>query len=232
MSALDPKGPPTAHLFRKATDGIGEGPGALVVMDASFNPMTLAHERMIAAAAQVQPADEVLLLLSAANVDKQVFGASLGQRMAMLLAYVEGSDSTSAAGCSHARFVDKAVALQALYPRGTDISFIIGYDTLVRLFDPAYYGDLTQELDDLFGRASFLVANRYQAGLDAIESVLGQQLSRPYRQCITPIRLDSRHADMSSTQVRDAISAGGSADHLVPQRVVDAIQRLDLYRAA
>jgi nicotinic acid mononucleotide adenylyltransferase len=232
MAALSPEGPPAARLFRRAPAAPGRSPGVLVVLDASFNPLTAAHEAMLTAATAAQPADEVLLLLSSANVDKGLFGASLGQRLAMLLAYVHESDTLSVGGCSHARFVDKAVALKPLYPEGIRFEFVIGYDTLLRLFDPSYYEDTEAELRDLFSRAAFLVANRGADGEDAIRDFLARPDCAPFAGRLRAIRLSDEHAAMSSTQVRRARAEGRPYEHMVPERVAQLIEQMDLYREA
>lgn len=230
MAALDPNRPASARLFRKAPEGIRDDSGVLVILDASFNPMTTAHEQMVEAATLVQPADEILLLLSTANVDKGLFGATLGQRMTTLLAYADGAKGISVGGCSHAKFVDKAAALRDLYPVETAFEFIIGYDTLLRLFEPAYYEDMDRELRDLFSRAGFLVANRNHHGAEAIRSFLDKPECEPYVHRLRSIRLAGRHAAMSSTQVRQALAEGRPISGWVPSSVKDMIESLGLYQ--
>ncbi len=230
MEALDPSAPPRARLVRRTTHGVGPTGGILGILDASFNPMTLAHERMIEAARGLLELDEVLLLLSSANVDKQVFGADLGQRLAMLLCYADQADGMSVAGCSHARFVDKSEALVPLYPDGTRLTFLIGSDTLVRLFDPKYYTDMALELDRLFSGAEFVVAGRGGACTSDMESLVGRKASRNHAQKIHFISLDPTCAALSSTHVRDRRSRGGPISDLVPKVVEQGIESMNIYR--
>ena len=230
MAALDPNGPASARLFRKAPEGIRDDSGVLVILDASFNPMTTAHEQLVEAASLVQPADEILLLLSTANVDKGLFGATLGQRMTTLLAYADGAKGISVGGCSHAKFVDKVAALRDLYPAGTAFEFIIGHDTLLRLFEPTYYEDMDRELQDLFANAGFLVANRNHHGIEAIRSFLNKPEYGPYAHRLRPVRLAGTYATMSSTQVRQALAEGRPISGRVPSSVKDTIESLGLYR--
>ncbi|MDP6777829.1 MAG: hypothetical protein QGI83_13805 [Candidatus Latescibacteria bacterium] len=230
MEGLDPAGPPHAHMVLKAVQGIGEIGGNLGILDASFNPMTRAHERMIEEATSLLGLDEVLLLLSSANVDKAVFGADLGQRLAMLMAYAEEITATSVAGCSHARFVDKSEALGPLYPAETRLTFIIGSDTLVRLFDPKYYTDMPLELDRLFFRAGFVVAGRGNAGISEMQVLVDREASHSQAQKIRLISLDAASAAMSSTKVRERRARGQPISGLVPDAVERAIETMNLYR--
>lgn len=229
MEALDPAGPPRANLVRRAAHGIGSTGGSLGILDASFNPMTLAHERMIEKAKGLMDFDEVLLLLSSANVDKDVFGADLGQRLAMLLSYAELADALSVGGCSHARFVDKCEALAPLYHPDTRLTFLIGSDTLVRLFDPKYYTDMDLELDRLFAEARFVVAGRGEAGTADARSLVDRRASRDQAQKIQLISLDPICAALSSTQVRDRRSRGQPISDLVPKAIEQGIESMNLY---
>ncbi|KAJ1959239.1 hypothetical protein H4R35_007662, partial [Dimargaris xerosporica] len=190
----------------------------VAVLDASFNPPTLAHAKLLQATLQgltatlkdwrdnwtwqgvgkayganpwaallsATPAgtptngdnpapiapppaiafDAGLLLLSTANADKQLTGASLAQRLAMLELLVQGLQSannspalpvaldvhtTLCLGLTNsARFVDKLTALRhyvahrhAMLGLPTNTTpqfyFIMGADTVSRFFDPKYY---------------------------------------------------------------------------------------------
>ena len=229
MAALDPGGPPRAHLVWRAEHGIGNTAGSLGILDASFNPMTLAHEQMIEGARGLLDFDEVLLLLSSANVDKGVFGADLGQRLAMLLSYAEHAEGLSVAGCSHARFVDKCEALGPLYPDGTELTFLIGSDTLIRLFAPRYYTDMALELDRLFSAARFVVAGRGDVETSEMQSLVDRNARRDYAGRIHFISLDPACAAMSSTQVRDRRSQGRPISDLVPVVIERGIDSMNLY---
>lgn len=231
MEALEPGGPPRAAFLRRAAKGLDRSGGSLVVMDASFNPMTVAHEAMLYRASESCRADEALLMLSHANVDKPVYGASLAQRLAMLDHYAEPYPNISVIGCSHARFVDKATALRPLYPESTGLHFVVGYDTLLRLFDPRYYSNLRDELAALFRGAHIIAANRDNIDPDALQRLSKGPEFAAFSDKIRFIRLDSAHSRISSTEVRALRESGAPVGHLVPSRIADAIAALDLYRA-
>ena len=230
MDSLEPGGPPRAAFLRRAVDGLGRPGGSLVVMDASFNPMTVAHEAMLNRASESCRAGEALLLLSHANVDKAVYGASLAQRLAMLDHYAKPYRNLSIAGCSHARFVDKAGALRPLFPESTGLFFVVGYDTLLRLFDPRYYTDMPDELSSLFEIACVVVANRETVDPEAMRRMMNRPEYGAFCDRIRFIRLDGAHSRISSTEVRTLRTRGAPVRHLVPSRIADTIEAMDLYR--
>ena len=229
MAALDPAGPPRARIIRRAPGGISVPGGHLCVLDASFNPMTLAHERMVEETRRACGVDEALLMLSHANVDKGIFGADLGQRLATLLPYVSDHDDISLAGCSHARFVDKVEALRPLYPEGTRFTFIIGHDTLLRLFARKYYADMEADLNRLFAACGFVAANRGPNGLGEMRAFMARPECRPFADRVRFIHLNEPYAGMSSTQARERRKRKEPIRDLVPEKVAQAIQALMLY---
>lgn len=229
IADLDPSGPPRARIVRRAPKGMGVSVGRLGVLDASFNPMTLAHDGMIGKARRTCGLNEVLLLLSRTNVDKRVFGADLGQRLAMLLAYTEARSGISVAGCSHARFVDKAQALHTLYARGTRFYFILGYDTLQRLFNPKYYADMQADLSRLFETSRIVATNRGSHDLDEMHTLMERSECRPFTDRVTFIHLAEPYAGMSSTEVRKRRLHGKPIKDLVPKNVAETIEAMDLY---
>ena len=52
---------------------------------------------------------------------------------------------------AHGRFVDKATALRAVYGPQCEIFLLMGFDTIVRVFNPKYYSDLHAAMGELFG---------------------------------------------------------------------------------
>ncbi|MDE2888993.1 MAG: nicotinate-nicotinamide nucleotide adenylyltransferase [Gemmatimonadota bacterium] len=231
MEALEPGGPPRAAFLRRAAKGLDRSGGNLVVMDASFNPMTVAHEAMLKRAAETCGAAEALLLLSHANVDKAIYGAPLAQRLAMLEHYAGPYPNVSVAGCSHARFVDKASALRPLYPKSTGLFFVVGYDTLLRLFDRRYYTNMPNELSALFDVAHIVAANRDNIDPNAIRRLKTGSEYAAFADRIHFIALERVYSRISSTAVRTLKEKGNYIGHLVPSRIADAIAALDLYRA-
>ena len=137
MDSLNPQNPPVVQFVHRATP---PQPKHIGVLDASFNPLTLAHEALVHQAQNAFGFDEIVLLLAKTNVDKALFGADLGQRLAMMVNYANSDTQLDAylsiAVCSHARFIDKAHALRAHISPDAQIYFLVGHDTLIRIFDP------------------------------------------------------------------------------------------------
>ena len=219
LAGLDPKGDPRIAFVRRATTGIGQRPGRLLCLSASFNPLTAAHTWLIQEASRIFPPDEVLLVLATANVDKPVQGFPLERRLDLLTRFAESRPTVSVAACSHGRFVDKAEAIRRHYPPETRPAFIVGFDTLVRLFDPKYYADMNASLLALFGATEFIAANRAPDPPETVPAFLGRPDVAPFAHRIRVIQLPSEIAAMSATEVRARIDRGESVTGLVPTEI-------------
>ncbi len=219
LAGLDPEGPPRVAFARRAPAGIGGQAGHLLCLSASFNPLTVAHAWLIQEASRIFSPDEVLLILARANVDKPVEGFSLTKRLSLLARFVESRPTFSVAACSHGRFVDKAEAIRRHYPSGTRLGFIVGFDTLVRLFDPRYYADLTASLSSLFGVSEFIAANRAPDPPEAMTSFLARPDIAPYAHRIRVIQLPAEIAAVSATEVRARLARGEPITGLVPPEI-------------
>ena len=229
LKTLDPAAPPKALFLRRAPEGVRGAGQSLSVMSASFNPPTEAHLRMAEMAARTFALDEILLLLARTNVDKGLYGAPLDARMLMLDALVRDRPTYSAAVVNRARFVDKLEALRPLYPAGVDIRFVVGYDTLVRLFDPKYYEDMNADLERMFASCRVVAVNRADHDLDAVRRFLRRPECQAFADRVDAMELDPRHAAMSSSGVRERLRAGGAVDGLIPPEVERVIRRMGLY---
>jgi nicotinamide-nucleotide adenylyltransferase len=220
LEGLDPTGPPRLAFVRRAPAGIAEGPGHLLCLSASFNPLTVAHLRLIQEAGRLTHPDECLFLLATANVDKGVEGFPFEQRLDLLDRYVESSPTFSVAAVSHGRFVDKAQAIRPHYPEGTQLTFILGFDTLIRLFDPKYYTDCDASLTALFAGSRFVVANRAPDPPEAIDSCLARPEVAPYAHGIQVIRLPEEIAAISASAIRARLARGEPVAGLVPSEIL------------
>lgn len=206
-------------LVRRAPAGMGKRAGHLLCLSASFNPLTTAHVRLIREASRGPAPDEVLLILAKANVDKQVEGFPLERRLRMLVRFAESHPTFSVAAASHGRFLDKAKAIRDHYPAGTRLAFIVGFDTLVRLFDPRYYTELDASLAALFEASEFVAANRAPHPPEAVASFLGRPDVAPYAHRIRAIRLPSEIAAVSATEIRTRLARGERITGLVPAEI-------------
>jgi nicotinic acid mononucleotide adenylyltransferase len=219
LAGLNPEGPPRLAFVRRAPAGIGKRGGHLLCLSASFNPLTVAHIWLIQEATRIFSPDEVLLVLARTNVDKPVEGFPLERRLSLLARFVEPRPTFSVAACSHGRFVDKAEVIQHHYPSETRLAFILGFDTLVRLFDPKYYADLNTSMSALFDASEFIAANRAPDPPEAVASFLARPEVAPYAHRIRMIRLPPEIAAMSATEVRDRLERGEPVTDLVPPEI-------------
>jgi nicotinamide-nucleotide adenylyltransferase len=207
------------EFVRQAPRRLESSAGILLCLSASFNPITIAHARLIEEAGRLVTPDEVLLVLARANVDKAVEGFSLERRLAMLARFVESRPTYSVATVSHGRFVDKARAILPHYPPGTRLVFIVGLDTLVRLFDPKYYADRDAALVTLFATCEFIAANRAPAPVEAVCGFLQHPDVAPHASRIHAIRLPEVIAGVSATEVRQRLVNGKPIADLVPPEI-------------
>ena len=229
VNQLNPDGAPMISLVLKAASGVKSTNQKLGVFSASFNPMTNAHVKMIEEAERNYDLDEILLLLAKANVDKGIIGASLEERLLMIKLYAQKHPQFSVVACSHGRFVEKVKLIRPLYPPGTEVYFIIGYDTLKRVFDPKYYTNLESELMELFSMSRFIVANRDVNDAEMIEKLLSLKENKPYADKIDLIELSPFYANISSTEIRDRVQAGQAIDDLVPPEILAYLKKTRLY---
>ncbi|KAF8458930.1 hypothetical protein BGX38DRAFT_1150659 [Terfezia claveryi] len=158
-------------------EGQEQPSGNMLVLDSSFNPPTRGHMSMIISALRTPTTDEytpnsqctrysrILLLLAVQNADKTPQPASFGDRLAMMLLFAEDIHSAARdTGLSilpvevgvikHARFLDKAITLRKVYPEGAEMVFLTGFDTLIRFFDPKYYGGTLAPLAPFFEKGN------------------------------------------------------------------------------
>ena len=232
LEEMNLEGPPTIHLLSKAKNGIQETPGKLGVFPSSFNPITVAHVELAERAISEFFADEVLLVLDKKVLDKDVFGATLVDRFLMLLLFCLDKPKISVGLASHGLFVDKITALQKVYPLGTQIHFIVGYDTIIRVLDKKYYDDRERALGELFGKCSFLATNRGEQNVQDINRLFERKENRKYARNVKTFMISGFLASISSTQVRDSVEGGRDITKLVPSEIEEFIAETGLYGPA
>ena len=225
FNRLNPSAPPQIELVHRAVPPILQCGKKLGIFSGSFNPLTLAHTRMMEDTVAEYQLDELLLLLAKANVDKTVFGLPLAARLLTVKKYAESRQAFSVGVSSHGRYIDKVIALASIFPPDTEFYFIVGYDTLVRIFDTKYYTDFHAELQALFVSARFIVANRAEADIQAIATFMAQPEICEYASYVSSILLPDVYAYMSSTEVRELLARGEAIEHLVPPSVLAMLEQ-------
>ncbi|MFN3421303.1 MAG: nicotinate-nicotinamide nucleotide adenylyltransferase [Armatimonadota bacterium] len=213
---------PKLGFVKRAEVGIVQGGQKLGVFSGSFNPPTIAHVRICEHAQKHLQLNEVLLLLAIVNVDKTQFDFSLEERVEMMTALAGEHPNWSAALCSHGRFVEKAKAVSSAYPEGTEIWFIVGYDTLVRIFEPRFYRDMPMRdaLQQFFELANLAVFPRSDAAEEVVKEFLERPEVKPFSSRVTVLPSEPSLLWVSSTLVREKLKSGEPVDELVPRTVL------------
>jgi nicotinic acid mononucleotide adenylyltransferase len=186
--------------------------------------MTVAHTVLIREGSRLVSPQETLLLLATVNVDKSGEGLPLEQRFDLLLRFAESRSHVSVAAVGHGRFVDKLEAIRAAYPVGTRVVFLLGFDTLVRLFDPKYYTDREASLTRLFDGSECVVANRGGNASSDVEAFLTRPDVFPFAHRLHPVRLEADVAAVSATEVRARLSRGEPIAELVPPEIQPSLE--------
>ncbi|KAJ3373175.1 hypothetical protein GGF31_001167 [Allomyces arbusculus] len=243
-------------------------PVRVTILDSSHNPPNAAHIALLRTALAPSlsklpsgnndhDADNaVLILLAVQNADKgRLADIDLAHRLAMMrevaldthewLAMHAPSSSTSlpsiaVATTDHALFKDKATDILALLPPSAHLRWVLGEDTLLRIFDPKYYraASVAATMTAFFEatQSTFLWARRPALPIAANVDREALDLCRA-RGFVEDLVLDPDVAlairDVSSTSVRDAVAG---ADWAAVERgtvagVARYIREHGLYRA-
>ncbi|KAJ7066865.1 hypothetical protein B0H15DRAFT_154271 [Mycena belliarum] len=206
------------------------------ILDASFNPPTIAHLALATTPASTA-ADARLFLLSVRNADKVLKpgDATHLQRLDMMLLLAR-RHRAAVALIDEPTFAGKARVLCTAFP-GASVTFLLGFDTLERVLAPRYYGGealMAAALDTFFSpaqdNARIVCARR---GAVSPES---QTLARAERFVadgrIELVDIGEAEQTYSSTAVRDAIARGDDSwKQLVTPDIAEYIMGEKLYVA-
>lgn len=210
LEALDSQAGPVVDRF----DTGAPFKGRIAVLPSAFNPPTLAHLELLERALAVAGVDRTAAMLSTRNVAKGVFGALLPDRIEMLLALHKADPTLGVLASNSARLVDQAAALRENAPEAA-FDFVVGYDTLVRLFDPGYYKEMHAELEPFFAVHRVIAANRGRATVSEVARFV-EEHAASYGDRIVITELSEAAAVISSMDAREAVANGGKAEMLPP----------------
>ncbi len=168
-------------------------PGPAAVLPGSFNPLHEGHRRLAEVAAEITGLPTIYEL-AVLNVDKPPL------EEAEILRRVEGiGDAGRVVLTRTPTFRQKA----ELFP---GCAFIIGWDTMVRLIDPKYYGDsetaMLTALAEIWSRGCrFLVAGRRSG--DEFHTLAQVPVPQGFHPLFDEIPESHFRADISSTELRE-----------------------------
>ena len=238
---------------------LSQSPSPVSVLDSSFNPPTLAH---LALAKSQPPTTPTLLLLSVRNADKSLkpTDATYFQRIEMmyLLAQDSHPENTAIAIIDEPTFVGKSTTLLNFFRHSLSVNsnslaqtpkpsltFLVGTDTLTRLFAPRYYQSeaaMTDLLQNFFSPSSddssIICAHRnptsYASGAEGTP-----HHAVPYIQSgkIKLIEIGADEQTFSSSEVRSKRVGDGDGEakrwkQLVSPRIANYIEEKGLYLPA
>ncbi len=124
---------------------------------------------------------------------------------------------------THPRFIDKAHGIISSLLSSSNSSFgssdntsqhfslyfIMGYDTVIRFFNPQYYTNMQEELTPFFENSNIICVNREGYDEEAEEqfyqSEIVKEIAGGEGEKIVRIKLDNEIAKISSTRVREIV---------------------------
>ncbi|EXK93579.1 hypothetical protein FOQG_04839 [Fusarium oxysporum f. sp. raphani 54005] len=223
----------------------------LVILDSSFNPPTLAHASMARSALRLEGEKRLMLLLSVNNADKAPKPASFPIRLSMMEAMgrelLDEGVEIDVVVTTMPFFHDKAKAIAESGFYATQDgdqpiqTFLAGFDTIVRIFNPKYYGEGIQSaLGPFFEKCKVRVTTRPDetwGGVDEQRAWLTKERVRDvggeeaWVERVELVEGREGDGDVSSSQVREVVKSGeGSLNGLVGEAVRRWIEREALYR--
>lgn len=223
----------------------------LLILDLSFNPPHLAHFALASEAFQHDFGDEyrkeILLLLSIKNADKSVSDILLfNHRLSMMRLMADQLESLNvnvSIGLTNcAKFADKAQCLGEYYPNST-LTFLLGFDTLIRVLDPKYYLPLTlaESLASFMARSELFCLTRAE---NAEKTELQQQYVENIAQgkysgipagwskrifVASPLNSENHFGSISSTSIRNSYANGAQENLPVLASIKHYIETNRLY---
>jgi nicotinate-nucleotide adenylyltransferase len=229
------------------TDGPREGPQGIGVLGGSFDPIHLAHLRLAEQARETLELEQVIFVPAGRSPLKDETRAGAAERLAMArLATASnphfGVDALELERAGPSYTYDTLGALRERHP-GKRLWFLLGSDVLAE-FDAWYRGA------ELFELASFAVAGRgpatpgrgdagelldllpasLRSAFEAEPTDVGEVAGLRHRSGERLVQLPFAPLDISATDVRQRVARRASVRYLVPDAVLEYIEKAELYR--
>ncbi|CCD22188.1 nicotinamide-nucleotide adenylyltransferase NDAI_0A00280 [Naumovozyma dairenensis CBS 421] len=223
----------------------------LLVLDSSFNPPHYGHYTLVKKSLEFYKQKlvdhnkiHVLLLLSTNNADKAPTPAAFPNRMEMMclmanLLSENENISVSVAITIFGKFIDKTEIIKTdFYPTSEgDIVYLVGFDTIIRIFDPKYYLPITvlEALEIFMEEVEFCCLTRI--GSDQLMKQLSYSadilagkyepiIPRQWGARIHVLSNDERYSSVSSSEIRELVNTGRDKSILtdkLPDKIIDYI---------
>ncbi|QLQ78696.1 hypothetical protein HG537_0B00450 [Torulaspora globosa] len=218
-------------------------PEVLLVLDSSFNPPHWGHYALIEKGLRLYDGKsiQILLLLAVNNADKAAQPASFDKRMEMMCLMAdllgETGSAVSVGITDYAKYVDKDIILRNYYKDVQTISFLVGFDTIVRIFDPKYYHPrlpsdalesfmASTELCCLTREGTHSLDQQMKYSSDISNGVFEPDIPKSWGSKIHMMENDKRFESISSSVIRKAIAEGQTIEKLsklLPLPIVEYI---------
>ncbi len=221
LDQLDPQAPSQALIVPDSPTPEGK----IIVFPGSFNPPTIAHLALLKQAWQFARVHGPMLIYTALSthiIDKEQVQRPILLDRIFLLEQVlrKHVRHTGIMLFNRGLYVEQAAAVRRAFPSVSDLYFLIGFDKIVQIFDPHYYKDRDQALDELFEQAEFLVAPRGEAGPEELAILLNRPENRHYAAYVHTFPLNAQYHNISSTNIRQGLSAHEQEVPLEVQRFI------------
>ena len=184
----------------------------IIVFPGSFNPPTNAHIALLQQARvfahNYEPA-YLYAAISKRTVDKEkVERPTLLDRIELLHAVLHRYlQDTGIILFNRGLYVEQAQALRTSFPKVQRIFFLLGFDKIVQIFDPHYYGNRDTSLVALFHLAELLVAPRHNDGEKELDVLLHRPENERFAQFVHLLPFDAQYRYLSSTLIRQGNAA-------------------------
>jgi nicotinic acid mononucleotide adenylyltransferase len=193
----------------------------VIVFPGSFNPPTTAHLALLKQAQRYARQHEPMFLYAAFSkrtVDKEtVERPTLLDRILLLQIVLRRYvPHTGILLFNRGLYIEQAQAIRAAFPTVRRMLFLMGFDKIVQIFDPRYYGDRDVALDELFQLADLLVAPRGNDGEDELRALLHEPQNERFARHIHLLPFNNKYRYVSSTHIRQEEKVEA---HDVPEEV-------------
>jgi nicotinamide-nucleotide adenylyltransferase len=163
-------------------------------------------------------------------VDKdRIEGALLEDRLLVLERHVAERPERAAALINRGLYVEQAELFRLRLPRLDDLTFVVGFDKIVQVFDPHYYEDRDAALTRIFGLAAFAVAPRAGSGLAELTELLARPENRRFASGVRSLEIAPGLADVASSEVRSSLGTHQPSTPILPAESLAFIHATGCY---